>query len=153
MVITRVQPISELFSPVFEDMVLPLRRLSGTTTRLPDADVIETRDHIRVLVELPGMAVEDIDLSMEKNVLTISGDKRARYDSEDDGRTYHLSERRWGRFTRSFHLPREVEQDGIEAHFEDGVLTIDIPKAEQARRRRIEIRNGHARQIEAMVSR
>jgi HSP20 family protein len=152
MVTTRFQPISNLFSPVIEDMVLPLRRMAGTA-RLPDADVIETRDHIRVVVELPGMAVEDIDLSLEKNVLTLRGEKRDLYDAEAEGRTYHLAERRWGRFTRSFLLPREVEQDAVDAHFEHGVLTISIPKAEQARRRQIEIRNGHANRIEATVSR
>jgi HSP20 family protein len=151
MVITRFQPSPSLFSPLVEDVVLPLRRM-GSLPRMPEADVIETKDQIRVLVELPGMEAKDIDLSLEKSVLTVSGEKREERDGEDDARTYHLSERRWGRFSRSFVLPREVEQDGIDAHFKDGVLTITIPKSEQARRRRIEIRNGQAKAIGAKGS-
>jgi HSP20 family protein len=149
MVITRFQPSPRLFSPLVEDVVLPLRRMSSML-RIPEADVIETRDQIRVVVELPGMEVKDIDLSLEKNVLTVSGEKLEERDGEEEQRIYHLSERRWGRFSRSFVLPHEVEQDGIDAHFRDGVLTITIPKSEHARRRRIEIRNGQAKQIGAV---
>lgn len=153
MVITRFHPVTNLFSPVLGDSLLPTRRsMASTSPRLPEADVIETRDNIRVVVELPGMATEDIDLSLEKNLLTVRGEKRERYDAEDEGRTYHLSERRWGRLSRSFLLPREVEQDHIDAHFENGVLTIDIPKAEHARRRQIKIRNGHSKRIEATAT-
>lgn len=146
MVITRFQPTPSLFSPLVEDVVHPFRRMSALL-RLPEADVIETRDQIQVVVELPGMEAQDIDLSLEKNVLTVSGEKREERGAEDEGRTYHLSERRWGRFSRSFVLPREVEQDRIDAHFQDGVLTITVPKSEQARRRRIEIRNGQVKAI------
>jgi HSP20 family protein len=71
-------------------------------------------------------------------VLTISGEKTEKRE-QGAGETYHLSERRWGRFSRSFVLPREVDQERIEASFENGVLTVTIPKSEKARRRKIAI--------------
>lgn len=80
-----------------------------------------------------------MELSLENNVLTISGEKHEEPEEGGDSETFHLSERRWGRFSRSFVLPREVDQERINASFEDGVLTVSIPKSEKARRRKIEI--------------
>jgi HSP20 family protein len=100
------------------------------------------------------MQAEDVDLSLEDNVLTISGEKQVEREEGSETDTYHMSERRWGRFSRTFVLPREVEQERIEANFENGVLTVTIPKSEKARRRRIEIRgsDGGARRIETQQS-
>ncbi len=92
------------------------------------------------MVELPGMRREDIELDLENNVLTIRGEKREERQEEKD--TWHLSERRYGTFSRTFILPRDVEQEQIRAHFEDGVLSVTIPKSEKARRRRIAIQDG-----------
>ena len=139
MVLTRYSPTADLFTPLFEDFLAPFRRMGGLV-RMPEADVVETENHIQVLLELPGMKPEDIELSLENNVLTVSGEKQEERNEGDETRTYHLSERRWGRFSRSFVLPREVDPDKIEARFENGVLTITVPKTEKARRRRIEIR-------------
>ncbi len=75
-------------------------------------------------------------------MLTISGEKQEERREGDENSTWHLSERRYGRFSRSFVLPRDVEQDRIQARFENGVLQVTIPKSERARRRRIEIRSG-----------
>ena len=146
MAITPYGSSTELFGSMLEDMFRrPLvgwggRLGGGNLMRAPEADVVETEDRIRVTVELPGMNVEEVDLSLENNVLTLSGEKKEERQEGDD--TWHLSERRYGRFSRSFVLPRDVEQDKIEAHFDNGVLTVDIPKTEKARRRRIEIGNG-----------
>lgn len=119
--------------------------------RTPSADVVETDNEVRVDLELPGMRAEDIEVDLESNVLTISGHKREeREEREDEGRTWHLSERRYGRFSRSFVLPREVEQDRIEARFHHGVLHVTVPKSERARRRRIEVQaGGNRKRIEA----
>jgi HSP20 family protein len=73
----------------------------------PSADVVEKEHEIRVIVELPGMQPEDIDLDVENNVLTISGEKHEEREEKKD--TWHLSKRRYGKFSRSFVLPREVE--------------------------------------------
>ncbi len=140
---------TDVFGSMIEDMFRrPLvgwggRLGGGNLMRAPDADVIETEDQIRVTVELPGMTVEDVDLSLENNVLTLSGEKKE--ERHDEGDTWHLSERRYGRFSRSFVLPRDVEHDKIEARFDNGVLTVTIPKSEKARRRRIQIGNGAER--------
>ncbi len=137
----------DLFGSMLEGLVAPREgtgRMDGLL-RVPDADVMETEGEIRVVAELPGLKAEDIDLSLENNVLTIRGEKREERSESDERNTWHLSERRYGRFSRSFVLPREVEQDRIEARFEDGVLTVTIPKSETARRRRIEITGGDGR--------
>lgn len=111
--------------------------------RAPEAEVVETQNDIRVVLDTPGMTAEDIDISLENNILTVSGERKSSW-SDSDAReaTWHISERRYGKFSRSFMLPRDVEQDRIEASFDNGVLSITIPKSERARRRRIEIRAG-----------
>ena len=113
--------------------------------RAPHADVQETGDSIRVLLEVPGMGPEDIRINLESNVLTVSGEKRQ--EQEEEGLRWHLSERRYGRFSRSFVLPREVEHDRIEARLEDGVLHLSVPKTEKAKPRRIEIQGGGKRRL------
>jgi HSP20 family protein len=147
MAITPYRPTTDLFRSLF-DVPVPGSewggRMAGSDMlRAPSADVVETQDEIRVVVELPGMQPENVELSLENNVLTISGEKREERREEDRDNRWHLSERRYGRFSRSFVLPRDVEQDRIEAHFESGVLNVTIPKSERARPRRIEIQGGN----------
>jgi len=138
MAITRYQPSTDLFRSLFDDLVTPFGRM-GSSMRVPDTDVVEAENEIQVVCELPGLKRDEVELSLENNVLTISGEKHEAKEERSTGETYHLSERRWGRFSRSFVLPREVDQDRINASFENGVLTVSIPKSEKARRRRIEI--------------
>jgi HSP20 family protein len=144
MAISPYRASTELFRPLFEDL-LPFgesgNRLSGML-RAPAADVMENENEIRVIVEMPGLRAEDVEIDLENNVLTISGQKREERDQRNERNTWHLSERRYGRFSRSFVLPRDVEQERIEAEFENGVLSVTIPKSERARRRRIEVRGG-----------
>lgn len=147
---------NDLFSPLFEEFVAPLARMSRMDgmLRVPEADVIERENEIRVVVELPGLDPEEVDLSLENNVLSITGEKREERREGDEKSRYHLSERRYGKFTRSFVLPREVDAESIRASFDNGVLTITIPKSEKARRRRIEIAGGQGqpREVEATTS-
>lgn len=154
MAITPYRPATELFRPLLDDFLSPTQGWGGRMggmLRVPEADVVEAENEIRVVVELPGMKAEDVNVDLENNVLTISGEKREeRTEGDDRGDTWHLSERRYGKFSRSFVLPREVEQERIEARFEDGVLHVVIPKSEKARRRRIEIGGGGAqKRVEA----
>ena len=121
-------------------------RLAGSDLlRTPDADVQETADEVRVTLEVPGMRPEDIEVNLENNVLTVSGEKTEERSERDDTRRWHVSERRYGRFSRSFVLPRHVEHDRVEARLENGVLEVSVPKSEQATPRRIEIGNGGGR--------
>jgi HSP20 family protein len=113
-------------------------RGGGALMRAPETDVIETEHEIRVHVEMPGLKRDNIEVDVENNVLTIRGEKREERTEGKEGR-YHLAERRYGTFARSFVLPRDVDADNIQASFEDGVLTVVIPKSEKARRRRIDV--------------
>lgn len=104
---------------------------------VPSVNVEERDEEILLTAELPGLNDEDIDLELENNVLTISGEKEERREEGEQGGRFHLVERSFGSFRRSFTLPRTVEADGIEAHFDNGVLTVRMPKAAEAKSRKI----------------
>jgi HSP20 family protein len=106
----------------------------------PPVDVEETPDHLIFRAELPGMSREDIDVELEDGVLTIHGEKKEEQKAENvNGLLY---ERRWGTFTRRFTLPRAVDGNAITANYSNGILTIQVPKAEEAKGRKIEITDG-----------
>jgi len=125
------------------DSVFGGRAANGNSNlmRAPETDVVETEREIRVVTEMPGLKRENIEIDVENNVLTIRGEKRGERTEGEQGK-WHLAERRWGTFARSFVLPRDVDAEGIQASFEDGVLTVSVPKSEKARRRRIEVGAG-----------
>jgi HSP20 family protein len=124
------------------------RTRGGGLLRGPATDVVETETEIRVVVDLPGFEAEDVEVDLENNLLTLRGEKRERREEGDENTTWHLVERRFGQFSRSFVLPRDIEQDRIAAGFENGVLTVTIPKNEKAQRRRISIDSGGDRRKE-----
>jgi HSP20 family protein len=138
MAITRYRPSTDVFRPFFTEGDWPFSRM-GSTMRMPETDVVERENEIRVVCELPGMRSDQVEVSLENNVLTISGEKSETREEGQEKDTYHLSERRWGRFSRSFVLPREVDQEKIKASFREGVLEVTIPKSEKAKRRRIDV--------------
>lgn len=111
---------------------------AGTTERtwMPPVDIIETDAAFTATVDLPGLTKDDIELSLEDNVLTLSG-QRTSETSEDT--KVRRSERAFGRFTRTFTLPREVDGSQVTAAFENGVLSLTLPKSEMAQVRKIEI--------------
>jgi HSP20 family protein len=104
----------------------------------PPLDVHETADRFVITVELPGLGPDDVEISVEDNVLTLSGERRF-YDerSEND---FHRIERRFGSFARTLTLPSTADAEGIEASFDAGVLTISVPKREEAKPRKIEVK-------------
>jgi HSP20 family protein len=105
---------------------------------VPAVDIRETGDTLSLLVELPGLKREDVEITLENHVLTIRGERKFEKDVKEED--YHRIERAYGAFMRSFTLPRNVEIDRVKAGFEDGVLRIDLPKAEAAKPRRIDIK-------------
>lgn len=111
----------------------------GSLMRAPETDVVETEKEIRVVTEMPGLKPDDVEVDVENNVLTIRGEKREERTEGEAGGKYHLAERRYGTFARSFVLPRDVDAERIEAAFEHGVLTVRVPKSERAQRRRIQV--------------
>ena len=106
----------------------------------PPVDVEETPDEIVLTAELPGMSREAIDIELEDGVLTIQGEKKE--ETKDENTQGLLYERRWGSFTRRFTLPRAVDAANITANYENGLLRIRVPKAEEAKGRKIEITGG-----------
>ncbi len=104
----------------------------------PRMDLSETESHFTLQVDLPGISENDLEIEFHEGVLTISG---AREDTPDEAnRTWHRVERRRGIFRRAIRLGDEVEADGIEAEFTGGVLSILVPKAEEARPHRISLK-------------
>ncbi|MCE2414701.1 Hsp20/alpha crystallin family protein [Candidatus Poribacteria bacterium] len=95
---------------------------------VPSVDISETDNGFEVRAELPGVAKDDLHVSVKDNLLTLSGEKRQ--EQVDDTQNYRRVERRYGSFHRRFRLPSEVETDDIKAEFSDGVLTLSVPKPE-----------------------
>jgi HSP20 family protein len=110
------------------------------TAWAPALDISERKDAYLVTVELPGLKPEDLDITMEDGLLTIKGERQ--FTSESSEQQFHRVERRYGAFRRSITLPAHVLADGIQASFEDGVLQILVPKAEEATPKRIQVRPG-----------
>ena len=93
----------------------------------PRADAAATQEFYEINMELPGVATQDIDVSINNGTLTIKGQKQSQ--RQESGRTYFFTEREYGAFQRSFRLPPDVEADKIGADFKDGILTVRVPKA------------------------
>jgi HSP20 family protein len=117
----------------------------GTVSAQPNIDIDEDDDSYQVSVELPGVKPEDVRVEVNQNVLSISGEKRAGFgdDEKEAKRRSRWSERSYGRFTRSFTLPRDADGDRMEARFAHGVLSIAIAKSEESKPRTIEVRTDH----------
>ncbi len=113
----------------------------------PSVDIYENKDNIVLEAELPGMKSEDVDISIENNVLTISGERK--FEKKDEGDNFHRVERGYGSFTRSFTLPPTVSSENATAEFENGILHLTLAKREEAKPRRIEIKAGTGSQSEA----
>ena len=111
---------------------------TGVSTWMPPVDIFQAGDHELVLkAELPEMAREDIDITVENFVLTIKGEKKFVSDVKDE--QYHHSERRFGTFSRSFSLPRTVDAGKVSAEYKNGVLTVRLPLREEAKPRQIKV--------------
>jgi HSP20 family protein len=106
----------------------------------PDADAAATKNAYEIAVELPGVPHENVDVSLHDGLLTVSGEKTE--ERSEEGKTYFFSERRYGKFQRSFRLPEDVEAGDITADFKDGVLVVRIPKRSPAAKKatKIEVR-------------
>ena len=101
-------------------------------------DVREDGDNLIVEAELPGLSKEDIEITVEDGILTIAGELKSKTDQ--DKPNYHLRERRYGRVLRSFSLPTTVDGEKVNANLANGVLTVSIPKREEVKPRRIEVK-------------
>lgn len=150
-----LEPWSELrreFDRLFDSLWWGLGSNEVGTPWMPAMDVEDHDDRLRLSFELPGVKPEDLEVSVEGGVLTVTGEKKT--ETESNGRRGARSwERRFGRFQRSMTLPSYVDADRISANYEHGVLTIDLPRTAESRRRRIEIGHGNGqKQLESAES-
>lgn len=125
--------MDRLFARFGEDIEEPVY----TGTWMPTADIYETKDAMVVKTELPGMTEKDIDIELENNILTISGERKFEEKKEEKG--YQRFERKYGRFVRAITLPVTVLPEKIGATYNNGILEVTIPKKEEAKPKKIKL--------------
>jgi HSP20 family protein len=129
--------INRMFDSFFNGGTLEGNSLMPATWS-PAVDLSERDNEYVLKVELPGVSKDDVKLTLQDNVLTVRGEKKQ--EKETKRSNYSRVERSYGAFQRSFTLPTTVEEGKIEAIYKDGILTVNLPKAEQAKRMEIEVR-------------
>ena len=132
------QQMSSLLAQAFGQRQTPAA--SSTPAWAPALDISERKDAYLVTVELPGVKLDDLQITLDDGLLTIQGERHVA--SESSEQQYHRVERRYGAFRRSISLPAHVLADAVEASVEDGVLQILVPKAEEAKPKSIRVRPG-----------
>lgn len=135
------------------DEALAGGRITGRTSWVPAMDIAERADHYSIQVDLPGVNPGDVELGFEQNVLTLRGTKPSVLDAKtEEEYRLHARERVSGAFERAVRLPDSVDAEHIEAHFDQGVLTITVPKAKAAQPRRITIRGTDSKQSQVAAA-
>ena len=124
----------------------------GTRRWIPAMDLVETQDSFVLKADLPGMSEGDVNVELENNVLTISGERKTEHEEQHEG--YYRLERATGSFSRALSLPEGIDADAVTAAFDNGVLTVRIPKPAQAKPRKVKIGvgGGQPQTIEADTS-
>ena len=124
--------VNRLFEDFFQDMPAP----RGYAAGYPGVNLWEDADAAWVEAELPGLGMEDVEILVTGNEVTINGERKI---TAPEGATYHRRERASGRFSRAMTLPWALDADKVEAKLHDGVLTVKLPKAESAKPRKIQV--------------
>ena len=144
MPIVRWQPFRDLLAlqermnRLFEDRLTRVRgEESLTGTSLPPVDIYETQDALILEADIPGLELNDLDLRVEDNTLTVRGERKAKVEVEQE--SYHRVERTYGSFSRSFSLPHTVDPEKISATYENGVLRLTMGKREESKPKQIRV--------------
>ncbi len=145
MSLLRVRPYGNLFNlgrdfeRLFADNVYPSEReLLEKGFCSPKTDIYEDKDKYVFSLEVPGVKKENINIEFNENLLTVSGQKEIEKELKEEN--FYRIERGYGKFSRSFSVPRDVDVKGVEAHLQDGVLTLVMPKIEEQKAKSIEIK-------------
>ncbi len=144
--------MNRLFSSFFDTPTARGGNGNGTRRRwLPAMDLVETKDAFVLKADLPGMSEHDVSVEFENNVLTIAGERKTEHEERHEG--YYRLERATGAFSRSLSLPEGIDPEAVEAAFDNGVLTVRIPKPAQAKPRKVKIGvgGGQPQTIEAVA--
>lgn len=132
------EEMDRLFSNLLFDLP-PVRYYDGGVWN-PRVDISETEDEFVITAEIPGAKKEDLKVTVKDNVLTLQGEKRQEKETKEAD--YHVVERRFGSFLRSFTLPAGIEPDKIKARYEDGILRVTLPKSEEVKPKEIKVEIG-----------
>jgi HSP20 family protein len=125
--------LHDLFSSPFEE-----EPATGFERFVPSLDLAESDDALEVRMDIPGVEAKDIDIRVHGNLLTVSGKQSEQ--REETGKTFHRVERRVGTFFRSVEFPRQIQEDAIDAQYKNGILTIRLPKTDEAKSSRIPVK-------------
>jgi len=124
---------------LFDDaFTRPLRMYDGGQLSAPAVDMYQTDNEVVVKAAIPGVKADDVQINVTGEVLTIKGETREKEETKD--KAYHIREQRWGMFERTIALPTDVVADKAKAEFENGILTITLPKAEEVKPKTISIK-------------
>jgi len=132
--------MNRLFNTFFDTSTTPGSAPTATRRWIPAMDLVETDEDFVLRADLPGLSEDDVNIELEDNVLTISGQRKAEHEERKEG--YYRMERSSGSFSRSLTLPEGVDPDKVEANFARGVLEVRIPKPEQRKPRKVTISAG-----------
>ncbi len=141
-----VLSLREAMSQLMEESFVQPTAAQGGKNFVPALDLSETAEGYLVEAALPGVKPEDVEITVENNVLTIKGETRQEVDEQK--RNFHRVERRFGAFQRTIGLPTTVKADAIQASLTNGVLRLEIPKAEEVKPRKISVQVGDNKAIE-----
>jgi HSP20 family protein len=108
-------------------------------TWTPATDLVESNTEYTLTAELPGMDAKDVEVGVEGGILTVKGEKKSEKEEKRDGERWHIIERSYGSFERSFTLPSTVDAERIKAEFANGILTVRLPKRTESKGRRVAI--------------
>lgn len=134
-----IATFGNLVDELFNDNFFSLMDRDITSTTWPRVDIAENKDAYHLKADLPGMTKENIAINVEHGTLTITGEKKEETKEHEKGRFYHY-ERSYGRFSRSFNLPEDVDTNSIEAAYNNGVLELTLKKSETAKPKAIEVK-------------
>jgi len=131
--------LREAMDRLFDDAFTRPLSLSGNGWSVPAVDMYQTDNEIVVKAALPGIKADEVQINITGDVLTLKGEVKQQEDVKE--KAYHIHEQRWGTFERTLVLPANVVADKAKADFENGILTITLPKAEEAKPKTISIKS------------
>ena len=131
------QEVNRLFNTLFD------AREGSSQTWLPSMDLVEADDHFVLKADLPGLGEGDVSIEIQDHTLTISGERKAEHEQRERG--WYRVERQFGRFSRSLTLPEGIDPEAVSASFDKGVLEVRIPKPEERKPRRVQIKAGESK--------